>query len=184
MGYTDYPFIMDITTVIFAIAGYGVHIFLAVVQGILIVYLLLSGILNLAYMGQNSKLLRIFGLVAYANEEKRKFFGSLKIGLGILLLLPSVLGMPFLVSGGAAFIAIFYLIYQEKQIPSEQKRPGIFMRGMAISIAVISTAFIFFEDRRRRPRSSSVSTRVRTAGRHPPHHRPARRRRPHRRRRE
>ena len=135
---------MDITTVTFAIAGYGVHIFLAVVQGILIVYLLLSGILNLAYMGQNSKLLRIFGLGTYENKRKWRYFGSVKIGLGILLLLPSVLGMPFLVSGGAAFIAIFYLIYQGKQIPSAQKRPGGFMRGTAISIAVISTAFIFF----------------------------------------
>jgi len=46
---------MDITTVTFAIAGYGVHIFFAIVQGFFIVYRLLAGILNLAYTGQNSK---------------------------------------------------------------------------------------------------------------------------------
>ena len=106
---------MDITTVTFAIAGYGVHIFLAVVQGIFIVYLLFAGILNLAYTGQNSKLLRNFGLVIYENNGQRRVFGYVKIGLGILLLLPSVLGMPFLVSRGAAFIAIFYLIYRESK---------------------------------------------------------------------
>ena len=89
---------MDITTVTFAIAGYGVHIFLAVLQGIFIVYLLFAGILNRAYTGQNSKLLRYFGLVIYGNNGQRRVFGYIKIRLGILLLLPSVLGMPFLVS--------------------------------------------------------------------------------------
>ena len=89
---------MDITRVAFAIAGYGVHIFLAVVQGIFIVYLLFGGILNLAYTGQNSILLRNFGLVIYENNGQRRVFGYVKIGLGILILLPSVSGMPFLVS--------------------------------------------------------------------------------------
>ena len=89
---------MDITRVAFAIAGYGVHIFLAVVQGIFIVYLLFAGILNLAYTGQNSKLLRNFGLVIYENNGQGKVLGYVKIRLGMLLLLPSVLGMPFLVS--------------------------------------------------------------------------------------
>ena len=129
---------------------------MAVVQGIFIVYLLFAGILNLAYTGQNSILLRNFGLVIYENNGQRRVFGYVKIGLGILLLLPSVLGMPFLVSGGAAFIAIFYLIYQEKQIPSAQKRPGGFMRGMAISIAAISTSFIFFA----RPDNIELGTRL------------------------
>ena len=88
---------------------------MAVVQGIFIVYLLFAGILNLAYTGQNSKLLRNFGLVIYENNGQGRVLGYVKIGLGILLLLPSVLGMPFLVSRGAAFIAIFYQIYRESK---------------------------------------------------------------------
>ena len=89
---------MDITRVAFAIAGYGVHIFLAILQGIFIVYLLFAGILNLAYTGQNSKLLRNFGLVIYENNGQGRVSGYVKIRLGMLLLLPSVLGMPFLIS--------------------------------------------------------------------------------------
>jgi len=90
---------MDITTVTFAIAGYGVHIFFAIVQGFFIVCLLFARILNPAYTGQNSKLLRNFGLVIYENNGQGRVLGYVKIRLGILLLLPSVLGMPFLVSG-------------------------------------------------------------------------------------
>ena len=89
---------MDITRATFAIAGYGVHIFLAVVQGFFIVYLLFAGISNLAYTGQNSKVLRDFGLVIYENNGQGKVLGYVKIRLGMLLLLPSVLGMPFLAS--------------------------------------------------------------------------------------
>ena len=90
---------MDITRVTFAIAGYGVHIFLAVVQGFFIVYLLFAGISNLAYTGQNSKLLQNFGLLIYENNGQGRVSGYAKIRLGILILLPYVLGMPFLVSG-------------------------------------------------------------------------------------
>ena len=89
---------IDITRVIFAIAGYGVHVFLAVVQGFFIVYLLFAGILDLAYWGQNSKVLRDFGLVIYENNGQGRVLGCVKIRLGMLLLFPSVLGMPFLVS--------------------------------------------------------------------------------------
>ena len=89
---------MDITRVTFAIAGYGVHIFLAIVQGFFIIYLLFAGISNLAYTGHNSKVLRNFGLVIYENNGQGRVWGYVKIRLGMLLLLPSVLGMPFLVS--------------------------------------------------------------------------------------
>ena len=89
---------MNITTVTFAIAGYGVHILLAVVQGFFIICLLFAGISNLAYTGQNSKVLRNFGLVIYENNGQGRVLGYVKIRLGMLLLLPSVLGMPFLVS--------------------------------------------------------------------------------------
>ena len=68
-------------------------------KGFSIVYLFFAGILNLAYTGQNSILLRNFGLVIYENNGQRRVFGYVKIRLGILLLLPSVLGMPFLVAG-------------------------------------------------------------------------------------
>ena len=66
---------MDITRVTFAIAGYGVHIFLAVVQGFFIVYLLFAGISNLAYTGQNSKVLRNFGLEIYENNGQGRVSG-------------------------------------------------------------------------------------------------------------
>ena len=90
---------MDITRVTLAIAGYGVHIFFASVQEFFIVYPLFAGISNLAYTGQNSKLLQNFGLLIYENNRQGRVLGYVKIRLGILLLLPSILGMPFLVSG-------------------------------------------------------------------------------------
>ncbi len=145
MEYNIYPFNLDPSTFIFVLAGYGIHIFLVAAQGTLIVYLLLSGILILNDFGQNNKLLRNFGLVSHIAEEKRNSLGSLKIGSGILLLLPSVLGIHFLISGGAALIALFCLIYQEKKMPPEQKRPGALIRGMAISIAALLSIFIFLE---------------------------------------
>ena len=89
---------MDITRVTLAIAGYGGHIFFASVQEFFIVYPVFAGISNLAYTGQNSKVLRNFGFVIYENNGQGRGLGYVKIRLGMLLLLPSVLGMPFLVS--------------------------------------------------------------------------------------
>ncbi|MCP4750404.1 MAG: hypothetical protein GY866_05900 [Proteobacteria bacterium] len=145
MEYTNYATIMDNSSMGYVMAAYLVHLVLTVLQSGLVGLLILSGVVNIGWHNREVRLLRYLGLAVTVPEPKRAQYGLIKIGLGLLLLMPLVTGVSYVLSALAGIAALLFLIFQEKMIQPEVKRPGIIMRHALMLVAVICTGFMFYE---------------------------------------
>ncbi len=145
MQYSNYPFIMDISSTGFGFAGYAVHFIFIVLQAGLAGFLLVSGILSLINVNKWPKILYHFGLISNVPEVKRVPYGGVNLCLGFFLLFPLIAGASYVVSFVTCILALILFIYIENKIPTKFKKPGIIMRHAMMLVSLVCTLFIFYE---------------------------------------
>jgi hypothetical protein len=139
-----YPEIMDPSTMNFFLYSIIIHSILVVLQAGLAGFLILSGILNIFLINPDIKLLRTLGLLPPIPEEKKNVHGSIRIILGVALLLP-LIGVPYGVSGIAAILAFIFMIYEHRNRQTQVKNRGSLMRYAMMGLAFICSVSIFFD---------------------------------------
>ena len=135
--------LMDLSTMTWLAIGYIIHLVFVVIQCGLAGYLIVSGILNIVGKNQESRLLKRLGLTASTPDDKKVLFGSIKTGLGVLLL-PILVNAPYIVSGLASITALVLFIYLETTLSTDSRRPGFLVRYVVIMMALLNTGMIFF----------------------------------------
>jgi hypothetical protein len=140
-----YPTVMDFSNVLPTALAFGIHVAMVFVQASLAVFLIGSGAHGLFFGDRETPtLLRRLGVAEVAGPEARRH-GASRVGLGVLLSLPLLVGASFLVSLLASSLALVLLLVVERRLPHDAGRPGRLVRRTAIAFAVLATAFIGWE---------------------------------------
>jgi hypothetical protein len=140
-----YQNVMDFSNVLPTALAFGIHAAMVFVQASLAVFLIGSGAHSLFFGDRETPtLLRRLGVTRIAGPEARRH-GAGRVGLGILLGLPLVVGVSFLVSLLASLLALGLLVVFERRLPHDTRRPGLLVRRTAIAFAAVVAAFIGWE---------------------------------------
>jgi uncharacterized protein YjeT (DUF2065 family) len=145
----DYIFIGYLGALVFALAQFGLALFL-----------IFSGIINVFYSAKDNKWLKRFGLASQLPDNQRNQIGIIKVVLGLVLLFPYLFGIHYLVSVLACVLALGLFIYLERQVDRENRRPGLLMRYLAMLLAVISLGANVYEERDAVELANSLVTKV------------------------
>jgi hypothetical protein len=140
-----YQNVMDFSNVLPTALAFGIHVAMVFVQTSLAVFLIGSGAHSL-FLGDHETptLLRRLGVTRIAWPEARRH-GASRVGLGILLGLPLLVGVSFLVSLLASLLALGLLVVVERRLLHDAGRSGRLVRRTAIAFAAVVAAFIGWE---------------------------------------
>ncbi len=122
----------------------GIHALIIALQIGLATFLVISGALALRPSIVPPAWQRSLGLSVEGAQSSRGA-ALLRIGLGVLLLLPLLVGAPTLVSLLAGLGAFAVLLIGERAIPAESRRRGRLARGAALLAAAVVALFIVWE---------------------------------------
>ena len=137
-----YETVIDPAAIIGSLLGMGIHALLLVVQLALAVFLLVSGAHALLLPGRDGPWLRRLGVTDDSGPASQRI-GALRLVLGIALLLPLVLGAPFIVSLLASLGAFVLLVSIERGL--EDRVRGRWARTVAIGSSALVASFILWE---------------------------------------
>ena len=140
----NYETILDTENLIWTMLVYLLHgsmvFFHASVSG----FLLVTGSLGLFAPDFDRIWLHRLGAISVGQPNTR-ILGAVRLVLGLLLLAPLVLGAPMVVSLIALIGTTVFLFLRERDIPTEDKPRGRFIRLTAIAFAMISALFMLWE---------------------------------------
>ena len=122
----------------------GIHVIAAILQTGLALFLIASGVYALARPGGDSVWAGRLGL-AVSGVAVSKVFAGLRIGLGVLLVLPFLTGAPTLVSLVAGVLAFGVLLLAERALPKGGVPRGRMARRVAIFATAAVALFIVWE---------------------------------------
>ena len=141
LGYEN---IVDRSIVVWLVLAYLIHLAMVFAQAGLALFLIVSGAHGLLPPDRYTWPLRRLGK-AWIGAPHARLYGGIGIVLGVLLLLPFLLGVPFWISLLACLGALGLLVHLERRTPAEARRPGRFTRGSAIGFAALVAAFMLWE---------------------------------------
>ena len=139
---TTYQTVVDPAAIIGSLLGMGIHALLLLVQLGLTVFLIASGVHALLLPDRDGPWLRRLALMDGSATAVR-CIGALRLVLGAALLLPFLLGAPFIVSLLASVGAFVLLVTIEKGL--EDRARGRCVRTAAIASSALVAAFILWE---------------------------------------
>lgn len=139
---TTYETVVDPATLIGSLLGMGIHALLLVVQLALAAFLIGSGAHALLLPEGDGPWRRRLGVTDGSGPAARGL-GALRVVLGTALLLPAVLGAPFIVSLVASVGAFALLVGIERGL--EDRARGRWVRTAAIGSSALVAAFILWE---------------------------------------
>jgi hypothetical protein len=139
---TTYETVVDPAAIIGSLLGMGIHALLLIVQLALAVFLIVSGAHALSFPDRDGPWLRRLGVTDGSSRTAGRI-GVLRLVLGIALLLPLVLGAPFIVSLLASLGAFGLLVRIERGL--EDRARGRWVRTAAIGSSALVAAFILWE---------------------------------------
>jgi hypothetical protein len=141
LGYAN---IVDRSIVVWLFLAYLIHLVMVFAQAGLAVFLIASGARGVLPADCGTRLLRRSGKARIRQPDAR-LYGRIGLVLGVLLLLPFLLGVPFWFSLLACLGALGLLAHLERRIPTDVRRPGRFARRSAIAFAALAAAFMLWE---------------------------------------
>ena len=139
-----YANIVDRSIVVWLFLAYLIHLATVFAQAGLAAFLIVSGARGLLPPDRNTRLLRRQD-EARMREPDARLYGGIGIVLGVLLMLPFLLGVSFWTSLLACLGALGLLAHLERRTPADAKRLGRFSRRSAIAFAVLAAAFMLWE---------------------------------------
>ena len=139
---TTYETVVDPAAIIGSLLGMGIHALLLLVQLGLAAFLIASGVHALLLPRRDGPWLRRLALMDGSATAVR-CIGALRLVLGTALLLPFLLGAPFIVSLLASLGAFVLLVTIEKGL--EDRARGRWVRRAAIASSALVAAFILWE---------------------------------------
>lgn len=127
--------------------AYGIHVYLALAQVILSLFLVASGYILLSRKETISVWPARLGLRISEQARKWSLNGWLLIATGITLLLP-LLGLPYWLTIVSCAVSVFWLLVLGSDTADvrQNKTGGVFRNGLAVS-AVIILGFTLWEGR-------------------------------------
>ncbi len=141
---TSYETVVDPATIIPTLVAVAIHVAFAVLQGGLIGFLFGTGIHNLFFADRDGPWLQRLGATRVGAPDA-KTFGVLRLGLALLLLLPLLVGAPFLVSLASCLGSLGLMVFLERGIPDEWRQPGRAVRLGAVVAAAGVALFMIWE---------------------------------------
>ena len=149
--YTDYPLILDTSSMEWVAVGYLTHIGLAIGQGVLAGCLLVSGLFNLFFQsseehppGNLIKLSLRFGLIANTKKNNSLFLALTQLVLGAALLAPSLFSVSHWLTVVALFLILILLAYHNVKVTTEDNI-GSLARRLLLLIAFVASTFSVYE---------------------------------------
>ncbi|MCP4683099.1 MAG: hypothetical protein GY864_12255, partial [Desulfobacterales bacterium] len=142
---TSYQVVMDFSNMIWIILGYGIHLVLLMTQCCLAGFLILSGVIDFFFSDLDNRWLRRLGLTTQEPRDKRNRYGTVKLILASMILLPSVTGVSFIISALACLLSLIFFIYLEKVTLSPFKKQGVLIRYTIIFVCLFCFGSISFE---------------------------------------
>jgi len=125
--------------------SYGMQLMFSILQLLLSLYLIISGLLSIFSPSQDSKWFQRPGLNTDYLFGNKLMFGWLKIVLGVAMLLPIYFAAPFWVTSIACLAAFFLILYRRGQKAVTDKRTGRVARSVMASAAVIVFCLTVYE---------------------------------------
>lgn len=141
---TEYTTVVDPAELVPLAIAMGVHVVAAVLQAGLALFLIASGAYALAGAAVDSVWARRLGLTIGGVAVSRVSAG-LRIGLGVLLVLPFLAGAPTIVSLLAGVLAFGALLLAERAVPTDVAPQGRMARRVAVFAAAAVALFIVWE---------------------------------------
>lgn len=141
---TSYETVVDPMTIFPTLVAVGIHVGFAVLQGGLVAFLLGTGLHDLWFSDRDGPWLRRLGATRVGAPDAKKF-GSLRLGLAALLSLPLLTGASVVISGLGCVGALSLLVFLERGIPEEWRRPGRPARLISIAAAAGVGMFMLWE---------------------------------------
>jgi hypothetical protein len=140
----SYETIIETKNLIWTLAVYLLHGGIVFLQASLASFLLATGAHDSLKPDLDRVWLRKLGTIEIGGTRAR-WFGGIRIILGLLMLAPVVVGAPMGVSLVAVIGALAFLIVLERRIPDADRPRGRFVRHAAIASAGISCLFMIWE---------------------------------------
>ena len=140
----NYETVLEPGNLVWTMVGYGAHGAMLGLQVFLALFLLGTGFLAFLPPLQSSTLARRLGATRLGTVDARGL-GFLRMLLGVLLLLPTLLRAPWQVSLLGSVVAFGLLVWLERGIPLGQRRTGRWLRAVSIGAAAFLAAFTLWE---------------------------------------
>jgi len=128
---------------IWTLIAVSTHMLLSIIQIILILFMLVTGVLALK-KPKDTKWSKRFGLINSLDDSKKSLFAVVRLVSGLLMLIPVVTGAPFWISAIGMVAALFVLLQTEIMIRSQDKKPS-FLRKLVTVFAGILLILSFVE---------------------------------------
>ena len=130
---------------VWTLLAYGLHLFFAIAQLLLCVYLITGGGLQLFSKGGSGKWSGRLGLTLYPERRKRHLVGWLMVIAGVLLVLPFLVGAPYWLAVVSSILAIALILALSGSLTKHQIRAGQFARKVLVLFAVLVFGLTLWE---------------------------------------
>ncbi|MFT5444149.1 MAG: hypothetical protein ACI8W3_003201 [Myxococcota bacterium] len=141
---TAYETVIDPSNLVFTAVAMLIHAAALAAQLGLASFLIVTGLVNMVLPGFGASWYQKMGAIQIVRGAAERL-GVVRLALGVALLLPALLGAPYLLSLLACVAAIALFRFLERGLPADSASIGRLARRTMLLAAVLLPAFMLYE---------------------------------------